>query len=544
MIISHIRFLILDTSHPANELIPFLLRKEHIIVSTTHNYPSFLHSLKHVLYDAIILIGSADHIKANHYLNKARQFPEYHRTPLFVFSPGADPDSVVLLFKEGADDIYFNLPNRKLIHEKLKSLIRRVETKKVPELREPDAHNSKLLHQIIIIEDKDNPQPLPVKKLHQDIKLVHCPTSLYLWMYQHWATALLIHLNCNWATQQMKKIKSICKNKEILLILLMPDGKLTLDQEKFVQQFADAIIYSGISDAFTVFQINAHLNREIILRRKYLNALSEAAHKSPMHTTDHYEENNNNIRLSILHKPYEQTPGGDFYEVFEPNDQYRIIIYGDVMGKKWGAWLFVQAFTGYVHSTIKALTTWFFPQFLEHPSEALSIINHFIYKDFQWSDVFTTMSIIVLDLYNSKLKISSAGNLYPIYSNHQLNKCSAINISGPLLGVVEKPAFSETEISLNHGDKLIFYTDGYSEAINSKTGEIIGDDPLLKLIKLCKRKECISPVNFEKRLRKEHHIAKFNDDRTLVIISKSHLHFLPPHQVKRYRSHPKIKSTS
>ena len=70
-----------------------------------------------------------------------------------------------------------------------------------------------------------------------------------------------------------------------------------------------------------------------------------------MHSAEEYEENNNNIRFSILHKPYEQTPGGDFYEVFEPIDQYRFIIYGDVMGKKWGAWLFVQAFTSYVHST-------------------------------------------------------------------------------------------------------------------------------------------------------------------------------------------------
>lgn len=543
MIVSNIRFLILDTSHPSNEMIPFLLKKEHIIVSTAINYQSFWHYLKHSLFDAIVLISTPDLLRTDHYIKKTRQLAEYHHTPLLVFSPGAEPDAVVQLFKEGADDIYFNTPNRKLIHERLKNIIRRVETKKVPKLREPESYDIKLLHQIIILEDKNNSQPLPLKKLHQDVKLVYCPTSLFLWLEHHSATALLIHLNCNWAIQHMEKIKSICEKEEFLLILLLSSASPSLYQQKFIKHYADAIILTGISDTFTIFQINALLKREMAIRKKYLNALSEAAHKSPMHSTEEYEENTNHIRLSILHKPYEQTPGGDFYEVFEPNNQYRIIIYGDVMGKKWGAWLFVQAFTGYVHSTIKALTSWFFPQFLEHPSEALNIINHFIYKDFQWSDVFTTMSIIIIDLYNSTLKVSSAGNLYPIYSDNLLNKCTSLTIGGPLLGAVENPAYSETKITLNHGDKFICYTDGYSEATNSKTREFIGDKPLIKLVRLCKHYDCITPRKFEKRLRKENHIARFNDDRTMVIISKSHLHFLPPHLTKRQRSHSKLKST-
>ncbi|MBI9061703.1 MAG: fused response regulator/phosphatase [Marinilabiliaceae bacterium] len=536
MNISNIRFLILDTSHPSNKLISFLLKKERTITSTAFNYQSFLHYLKHSMFDAIILIGRADLLKTDHYVKKARQFPEYHHTPIFVFSPGADSDTVVHFFKEGADDIYFNTPNRKLIHEKLKSLIRRIETKKVPELRDPELHTNKLLHQIIILGEKNTPHLFPIKRLHQDVKLIHCPTSLFFWLELHSATALLININCDWAIHQMVIIKSMCLKREILLIFLFPDTPLSHHQQKIIRQYADGIIHTGISDTFTIFQINAHLNREIAIRKKYLNALSEAANKSPMHSAEEYEENTNNIRFSILHKSYEQTPGGDFYEVFEPNDQYRIIIYGDVMGKKWGAWLFVQAFTGYVHSTIKALTSWFLPQFLKHPSEALSIINHFIYKDFQWSDVFTTMSIIVLDLYNSTLKVSSAGNLYPIYSNNLLNKLTFLKIGGPLLGVVKNPTYSESNISLNHGDKLICYTDGYSEATNSKTGELIGDDPLLKLMKLCKSKDYISPAFFEKRLQKEHHIVRFNDDRTLIIISKSNLHFLPPHHPRRRKS--------
>jgi serine phosphatase RsbU (regulator of sigma subunit) len=50
-----------------------------------------------------------------------------------------------------------------------------------------------------------------------------------------------------------------------------------------------------------------------------------------------------------------------------------------------------------------------------------------------------------------------------------------------VVGILESAAFEEAEIALQPGDRVVFYTDGISEAANAR-GELFGEERLCSLV--------------------------------------------------------------
>jgi len=177
------------------------------------------------------------------------------------------------------------------------------------------------------------------------------------------------------------------------------------------------------------------------------------------------------------HQPYKNVPGGDFIDYVKVDDDQMVIVFGDVMGKRWGAWYFAVAYAGYVRSATRFV--------LEsssnnlQPSEIIKKVNDSVYKDERISEVFVTLTIIVLDRKNKVAKYAGAGDLPLIFKGKETK---TVHSKGLLLGFSNNEEYENIEIPLESGDEVFLYTDGITESRNPE-GELYGEPRLLEFIK-------------------------------------------------------------
>ncbi len=164
------------------------------------------------------------------------------------------------------------------------------------------------------------------------------------------------------------------------------------------------------------------------------------------------------------HLPFKNVPGGDFIDYFKMDEDHLAIILGDVMGKRWGAWYFAVAYAGYVRSAARFVIE-SSHEYL--PSHILQKVNESVYMDERISEVFITLSVIILDKKNMVAKYAGAGDLPIIYKSNEVLR---IESKGVLLGFSKSGEYEDIEMKLNSGDELFLATDGITEARN-KAGE-------------------------------------------------------------------------
>jgi phosphoserine phosphatase RsbU/P len=102
------------------------------------------------------------------------------------------------------------------------------------------------------------------------------------------------------------------------------------------------------------------------------------------------------------------------------------------------------------------------------PGEVLSKLNELLVNDFP-AGKFVTMVYAVLDPAKRSVVFANAGHLHPLFIDCQGEHFVETERGLPLgLGCGD---YSETQISLSAGSKLVFYSDGITEAENAKQEE-------------------------------------------------------------------------
>lgn len=205
-------------------------------------------------------------------------------------------------------------------------------------------------------------------------------------------------------------------------------------------------------------------------RQKIVSELSSAADNLRVKVVPDSSPEFSGFVIKQWHQPFQGIPGGDFIDYFQLNDNNLAIILGDVMGKKWGAWYFTFAYAGYVRSSVRMVL-----QNVEDfvPSKILQQVNKSVYQDSKISEVFTTLSVVILDNANKQLKYSGAGDLPLIYKESKSGKVQKISTKGSLLGFKENGQFEDAVINLGTGDSIFLVTDGVMESRN-QAGEAFG----------------------------------------------------------------------
>jgi PAS domain S-box-containing protein len=166
--------------------------------------------------------------------------------------------------------------------------------------------------------------------------------------------------------------------------------------------------------------------------------------------------------------------GGDFYDLFETGAGEWAIVIGDVSGKGAEA----AAVTAMARYTVRAAAMGERP-----PSEVLHLLNDAMLRE-RSPERFCSVGFGRLHLREegARLRVASAGHPLPLVV-HSDGTVALVGEPGTLAGVTEDPSLFDREVGLEPGDKLVFYTDGVTEA--RVHDGMLGTERLSALIASC-----------------------------------------------------------
>ena len=151
--------------------------------------------------------------------------------------------------------------------------------------------------------------------------------------------------------------------------------------------------------------------------------------------------------------------GGDWYDFISFDDGCWGLVLADVSGKGTAAALLMSATRGMLRSLAQTCTG---------PGEVLTRLNRLLVEDFP-SGKFVTMLLAVLNPSARELTFSSAGHLRPLLVDEHGARFLDSERGLPLgLGTGE---FSESRVQLSKGSRLVFYSDGITEATGGSDEE-------------------------------------------------------------------------
>jgi sigma-B regulation protein RsbU (phosphoserine phosphatase) len=176
------------------------------------------------------------------------------------------------------------------------------------------------------------------------------------------------------------------------------------------------------------------------------------------------------LRVAVKWQPA-TTVGGDYIAAFNLNHQHAALCVADVVGKGLPAALLMSNF----QAALKSLAS----QALS-PVEVSTRLNDLLYSNTPLHK-FVTAFYAVIDIANRTLTFTNAGHNSPLLIRRN-GDCLRLDVGGSVLGAFPKAVFAQGQIELHHGDRLLLFTDGLTEA-NDQSGEQFGDQRLMQLLR-------------------------------------------------------------
>jgi sigma-B regulation protein RsbU (phosphoserine phosphatase) len=132
--------------------------------------------------------------------------------------------------------------------------------------------------------------------------------------------------------------------------------------------------------------------------------------------------------------------------------------------------------------------------------------------------MFVTLFYAVADPGRRTLTYVNAGHNPPLLFRPDGERPTRLKGTGIILGVMPEAEFGEETIALETGDLLLLYTDGITEAINSRE-EQFGEERLIETVMNCRD---LPPGEIVDRIRDA--VTAFSgdepqfDDQTLMVL--------------------------
>ena len=150
------------------------------------------------------------------------------------------------------------------------------------------------------------------------------------------------------------------------------------------------------------------------------------------------------------------------------------------------------------------------------PGRIIGKVNKLVYQDSKISEVFSTLSVVVIDKKNMTLKYSGAGDMPILYKSKISGELKRIDSKGLLLGFNKDAVFDDANLQMNPNDIVIMTTDGMVECRNAD-GNQFGVSKLIKTIQ--KDGFIQSPIDVLRDDITNFNQLKFDDDVSVIIIS-------------------------
>ena len=162
--------------------------------------------------------------------------------------------------------------------------------------------------------------------------------------------------------------------------------------------------------------------------------------------------------------------GGDLYDYIMIDKKHLLLVVGDVSGKGITAALFMAKCKVLINLYAKLNLS---------PGEIFEKTNEELCKG-NYLDLFVTCWLGIFSLDTGVLTFVNAGHPYPLLYNKADDIFSLLKEKPNLvLAGMEKTKYTEHQVRLHKGDRLFVYTDGVTEATNSRE-ELFGEARLLK----------------------------------------------------------------
>lgn len=148
--------------------------------------------------------------------------------------------------------------------------------------------------------------------------------------------------------------------------------------------------------------------------------------------------------------------GGDFYDIFEPDDRHFGVVIGDVSDKGMPAALFMALTRSLLLAEARRE---------QSPGAVLANVNRLL-MELGEPNQFVSVFYGIIDKASGRMVYARAGHDRPLL----LRGSAVLTLGGDgaVLGVLEDDELSLTDerIDLAHGDRLVLYTDGLTDVVN------------------------------------------------------------------------------
>lgn len=204
--------------------------------------------------------------------------------------------------------------------------------------------------------------------------------------------------------------------------------------------------------------------------------------------------------------------GGDYFDIVQDQNGRLGLIIGDVSGKGLPAAIYMTLTKGILQACVSDNLS---------PVQVLSKANQLIYQIIE-RGFFVSILFAMLYLDSKRVVLARAGHSPLIYYNRTSDTVDFTEPKGMALGLKDNDCFNkeieETEFHLENGDILVFYTDGFSEAMNEQKEEF-GDNQLLQLINDHKSESAQAIIESIQR-EVDNHVGDFprHDDMTMLVL--------------------------
>ncbi len=180
------------------------------------------------------------------------------------------------------------------------------------------------------------------------------------------------------------------------------------------------------------------------------------------------------IDFRVLFRPASYV-SGDIYDVIQLDDRHIGFFIADAVGHGVPAALMTVYIKRSLRTGKRSDDTGKEIRIIP-PAEALAHLNRDMVRQQSGHVRFATACYGIIDCETRKLSFARAGHPYPLIlradGSHEW-----LEPEGGLLGVFPDETFETTEVQLNEGDRLLFYSDGFEVAfpdVLSKTGKKSG----------------------------------------------------------------------
>jgi sigma-B regulation protein RsbU (phosphoserine phosphatase) len=238
------------------------------------------------------------------------------------------------------------------------------------------------------------------------------------------------------------------------------------------------------------------------------------------HKRDREQEEARLIQRALLPTQLPQIPGIDLATAWQPadgvgGDCYDLLASGsrlgiaiaDVAGKGLPAALLMSN----LQAAVRA-----FAQNAAEPAGLCGNLNRLLCRHMV-SGRFVTFCFAWIDAERHTIQYANAGHNPPLLVRAN-GAVERLGDGGTVLGVFAEAAYQQTSLSLHPGDRLLFYTDGITEARNA-AGEEFGDE---QLARVASESDATSAEAL-----KDHILQRlatftggtFDDDATLIVVA-------------------------